>query len=111
MNIKIEDGIYGKGYVYSLYSLEDFEIYENYLKTIDSNYINKYNPNFYSFKEDFEKYKDKLWSDGNKLYTIIGIEDDDAMSDWYWICENNDDSKDIKYILANDKEFENGLVE
>lgn len=111
MNIKIEDGIYGKGYVYSLYSLEDFEIYENYLKTIDSNYINKYNPNFYSFKEDFKKYLYKFFAYKDELYKVIGIEDDDAMSDWYWIIENVNNSKDIKYVLANDSEFEKGLIE
>lgn len=111
MNIRTEDGLYGKGNVYSLYSLEDFDIYENYLKTIDSDYIKKYNPNFHSFKEDFKKYVGKLWNiTKNETYRVIGIEDDDSMGDWYWVLENVENPSDIIYQLANDSDFYKGLI-
>lgn len=112
MNIRTEDGLYGKGYVYTLYTLEDFDIYENYLNTIDNDYIKKYNPNFHSFKEDFKKYVGKLWSiTKNETYRVIGIEDDDTMADWYWVLENIENPSDIIYQLANDSDFYKGLID
>ena len=112
MNIRKENGIYGKGNVYTLYTLEDFDTYENYLKTIDSDYIKKYNPNFHSFKEDFIKYVGKIWNNTkNETYRVIGIEDDDAMGDWYWVLENVENPSDIIYQLANDADFESGFID
>lgn len=122
MQTYIEKGIYGEGEVYVLKTMEDWDEYEKMLKDEGPDFLN-YDPNFYSFKEDFKKYIGKIWQDKNQLrytyngvpvyveYKVIAIEDDYAMLDWYWIVQNVDDDRDIKHILANSTELEEGIIE
>lgn len=114
-------GICGEDDVYVIETLEDWDEYEKVLKDIDKDFITKYNPNFYSFKEDFKKYIGKIWQDKDQLryrfngipvyeeYKVIAIEDDNANLDWYWVVQNVDDDRDIKYILANSYDMQNGI--
>lgn len=118
MEVYIEKGYYREGEVYVLKTLEDWDEYEQLLKERDPDFL-EWNPNFYLFKEDFEKYAGKIWQDKNQLrytlngvpvyeeYEIVGIEDDEAMCDWYWVAKNVKDDNDIKYLLANDPDFVN----
>lgn len=107
--------------VYVLETLEDWDEYEKILKDIDKNFITKYNPNFYSFKEEFKQYIGKIWQDKNQLryringkpvyveYKVIALEDDNANMDWYWVVQNVDDDRDIKYINGNSWDMPNGI--
>ena len=113
-------GIYGEGDVYVLKTIEDWDEYEKLCKERNSDFL-KYNPNFFSFKEDFEKYIGKTWQDKEQLrytyngvpvyveYKVIAIEDNNPMMDWYWIVQNVDDDRDVKSILANSCDLENGI--
>ena len=115
-------GIYGEGDVYILKTMEDWDEYEKLCREKNSDFL-KYNPNFFSFKEDFEKYIGKVWQDKEQLrytyngvpvyveYKVIGLEDNGPMMDWYWIVQNVDDDRDIKSILANSWDLINGLVD
>lgn len=113
-------GIYKEGDVYVLKTIEDWDEYEKLLRERNSDFL-KYNPNFFSFKEDFEKYIGKVWQDKEQLrytyngvpvyveYKVIAIEDNNPMMDWYWIVQNVDDDRDIKTILVNSYDLENGI--
>ena len=113
-------GIYGEGDVYVLKTIEDWDEYEKLCKERNSDFL-KYNPNFFSLKEDFEKYIGKTWQDKEQLrytyngepvyveYKVIAIEDNNPMMDWYWIVQNVDDDRDVKSILANSCDLENGI--
>ena len=113
-------GIYGEGDVYVLKTIEDWNEYEKLCKEQNSDFL-KYNPNFFSFKEDFEKYIGKVWQDKEQLrctyngvpvyveYKVIAIEDNNPMMDWYWIVQNVDDDRDVKSILANSCDLKNGI--
>lgn len=121
MKIYKNKGIYGTKKIYRLESLEDFDEYESILLKIEDDYIRKYNPNFYEFKKDFEKYFGKIWYDKRdivkepdgtstyKVYKLIALEDDHSNLDWYWIAQNLSDSKETKCILANSNEIRLGL--
>ena len=114
-------GICGEGDVYVLKTIEDWDEYEKLCKERNSDFL-KYNPNFFSFKEDFEKYIGKVWQDKEQLrytyndepvyveYKVIAIEDNNPMMDWYWIVQNVDDDRDVKSILANNCDLENGII-
>ena len=113
-------GIYREGDVYVLKTIEDWDEYEKLCRERNSDFL-KYNPNFFSFKEDFEKYIGKVWQDKNQLrytyndepvyveYKVIAIEDNNPMMDWYWIVQNVDDDRDVKSILANSCDLKNGI--
>lgn len=113
-------GIYGEGDVYVLKTIEDWDEYEKLCRERNSDFL-KYNPNFFSFKEDFEKYIGKVWQDKEQLrytyndepvyveYKVIAIEDNNPMMDWYWIVQNVDDDRDVKSILANSCDLKNGI--
>lgn len=115
-------GIYGEGDVYVLKTIEDWDEYEKLCRERNSDFL-KYNPNFFSFKEDFEKYIGKVWQDKEQLrytyngepvyveYKVIAIEDNNPMMDWYWIVQNVDDDRDVKSILANSCDLKNGIYE
>ena len=115
-------GIYGEGDVYVLKTIEDWDEYEKLCREKNSDFL-KYNPNFFSFKEDFEKYIGKVWQDKEQLrytyndepvyveYKVIAIEDNNPMMDWYWIVQNVDDDRDVKSILANSCDLKNGIYE
>lgn len=115
-------GIYGEGDVYVLKTIEDWDKYEKLCRERNSDFL-KYNPNFFSFKEDFEKYIGKVWQDKEQLrytyngvpvyveYKVIAIEDNNPMMDWYWIVQNVDDDRDVKSILANSCDLKNGIYE
>lgn len=121
MEIYKENGIYGEGDVYVLKSLEDFDEYEKLLESEEEGYIKKYNPNFYAFKEEFIQYIGKIWKDKNKRiytlngvpkykeYKVIAIEDNLSWADWYWLLQNTQNEKDIKYLLANGSDLKDGL--
>ena len=114
-------GIYGEDDVYVLKTMDDWDEYERLCREKDPDFL-KWNPNFFSFKEDFKKYIGKTWEDHNQLrytfndipvyeeYKVIGIEDNNPMMDWYWIVQNVDDDRDIKSILANSYDLENGII-
>ena len=109
-------GIYKEGDVYVLKTIEDWDEYEKLCRERI-----KYNPNFFSFKEDFEKYIGKIWKDKDQLrytyngvpvyaeYKVIALEANNPMMDWYWIVQNVDDDRDIKTILVNSYDLENGI--
>ena len=109
-----------EGNVYVLETIEDWDEYEKILKDEDQDFL-KWNPNFYSFKDDFKKYIGKIWQDKNQLrymfngepvyveYKVIALEDDDPNMDWYWVVQNVDDDRDIKRVLANSYEMQNGI--
>ena len=113
-------GIYGEGDVYVLKTIEDWDEYEKLCREKNSDFL-QYNPNFFSFKEDFEKYIGKVWQDKEQLrytyndepvyveYKVIAIEDNNPMMDWYWIVQNVDDDRDVKSILANSCDLKNGI--
>lgn len=113
-------GVIGEGDVYVLETMEDWDEYEKILKDTDQDFL-KWNPNFYSFKEDFKKYIGKIWQDKNQLrymfngepvyveYKVIALEDDNPNMDWYWVVQNVDDDRDIKYVLANSWDMQNGI--
>lgn len=115
-------GIYGEGDVYVLKTIEDWDEYEKLCRERNSDFL-KYNPNFFSLKEDFEKYIGKVWQDKEQLrytyndepvyveYKVIAIEDNNPMMDWYWIVQNIDDDRDVKSILANSCDLKNGIYE
>lgn len=115
-------GIYGEGDVYVLKTIEDWDEYEKLCRERNSDFL-KYNPNFFSLKEDFEKYIGKVWQDKEQLrytyndepvyveYKVIAIEDNNPMMDWYWIVQNVDDDRDVKSILANSCDLKNGIYE
>ena len=105
------------GDVYVLETLEDWDEYEALLKSKGENFL-IYNPNFYAFKDEFKQYIGKIWQDKNQLrytcngvpvyveYKVIAIEDDNAMLDWYWVVQNVDDDRDIKYVNVNCVEYD-----
>ena len=113
----------GEQNVYVLETLEDWDEYEKYLNDKDPNYIPQCNPNFHAFKEEFKQWIGKIWQDKEQLrytyngvpvyveYKVIGIEDNDAMLDWYWIVQNVNDDRDIRSILANSWDLKNGIKE
>ena len=113
-------GIYGEGDVYVLKTIEDWDEYEKLCRERNSDFL-KYNPNFFSFKEDFEKYIGKVWQDKEQLrytcngtpvyveYKVIAIEDNNPMMDWYWIVQNVDDDRDVKSILVNSLDLKDGI--
>lgn len=115
-------GIYGEGDVYVLKTIEDWDEYEKLCRERNSDFL-QYNPNFFSLKEDFEKYIGKVWKDKEQLrytyngepvyveYKVIAIEDNNPMMDWYWIVQNVDDDRDVKSILANSCDLKNGIYE
>ena len=102
---------------YALYTLDDWDEYEKILKK-NGDFLNT----FYSFKEDFIKYIGKTWT--NKYdyshtkkgapvanYKVIGMEDNNAMLDWYFIVQNIEDENDIQYVLVNSTDIEEGLID
>ena len=109
-----------EGNIYVLETMEDWDEYEKILKDEDPDFL-KWNPNFYSFKEDFKKYIGKIWQDKNQLrymfngepvyveYKVIALEDDDPNMDWYWVVQNVDDDRDVKRVLANSWDMQNGI--
>ena len=109
-----------EGNVYVLETMEDWDEYEKILKEMDQDFL-ECNPNFYSFKEDFKKYIGKIWQDKNQLrymfngepvyveYEVIALEDDDPNMDWYWVVRNVDDDRDVKRVLANSWDMQNGI--
>jgi len=122
MRIYRERGVYGEGDVYVLETMKDWEEYEEICKGKDPDFL-KYNPNFFSFKEEFEEFIGKIWQDKDKLkytyngepvyeeYRVIAIEDNNPQMDWYWVVQNVDDDRDIKYILGNSWDLKEGIKE
>ena len=120
MEIYRMKGIYGEGDVYVLKTIEDWDEYEKLCRERNSDFL-QYNPNFFSLKEDFEKYIGKVWQDKEQLrytyndepvyveYKVIAIEDNNPMMDWYWIVQNVDDDRDVKSILANSCDLKIGI--
>lgn len=120
MRIYKEKGIYCEGNVYVLETMEDWDEYEKILSDRDPDFL-KFNPNFFSIKEDFRQYIGKIWQDKEQLrytfngnpvyaeYKVIAIEDNLPQMDWYWIVQNVDDERDIKYLLTNCWDLKNGL--
>lgn len=120
MRIYKEKGIYCEGDVYVLETMEDWDEYEKILSDRNPDFL-KFNPNFFSIKEDFKQYIGKIWKDKEQLrytfngnpvyaeYKVIAIEDNLPQMDWYWIVQNVDDERDIKYLLTNCWDLKNGL--
>lgn len=103
-------GIYEEGTIYVLKNMEDWDELEILYRKGNPVYPNQDSPFFY-LKGEFEKFIGKLWQDKNQTkYKVMGIEKNDPMRDWYWIVQNVDDDRDIKYILANSKDLKNGII-
>lgn len=96
-----------EGTVYVMETPEDFD---KYAEMLGDECIRDCQPNFYVFKDEFTKYKDRIWQDKSQLryefngmpkyeeYKVIAIEDNTPCYDWYWVVQNTDDERDIKYI-------------
>ena len=122
MKITKENGICGLQNVYTLETLEDWDEYEALCLKKDPEFF-KWNPNFYSFKEDFKKYIHKHWYDKDNIrykfndepvyneYEVVAIQDDDSMADWYWYLKNVNNPNDVKYLLVNSNKLKLGLKE
>ena len=120
MEIYRQNGIYGEGDVYVLKTMEDWDDYEKVCREEDPDFL-KWNPNFFAFKEEFREFIGKIWQDKDQLrytyngepvyveYRVIAIEDNKPWMDWYWIVQNVDDDRDIKYILGNSWDLKNGI--
>lgn len=114
MRTYTQKGICGYGTVYVMERMEDFDEYE---KILGREYIERFNPNFYEFKKEFKERIGTWWEDRKQLrymyngkpvyvrYKIIGLEDNNPFMDWYWIVQNEDDSRDVRYINCNDPDF------
>lgn len=112
------DCVDGGSSVYVLRTLKDFDEYEKLMKKEDPEF-SKWNPNFYHLKQEFEEYIGKTWQDKEQLrytyngipfyveYTVIALED--SVHDWYWIVENVDDARDIRYVNAGCNDLKDGL--
>lgn len=109
MEHTIEKGIYGvDGDVWRFYSVEEAEKHKSKCK------------NWPSVLEDLKKYIGHKWFDKSEIrykiddkpvyksYKIIGIEDNRAYCDYYWILE--DEKKNKKFVLTNLKEFYENIV-
>ena len=122
MKISKENGICGLQNVYTLETLEDWDEYEALCLKKDPEFF-KWNPNFYLFKKDFEKYIHKHWYDKDNIryklndepvyneYEVVAIQDDDSMADWYWYLKNVNNPNDIKYLLVSSNKLKLGLKE
>ncbi len=103
MEHTIEKGIYGEGNVWRFYTVEEAE---------------QHDKKSASWKHCVEHMKDclgKFWLDKKDIlyyynnepryrkYKIIGLEDNEAYSDYYWILEN--EFGDRKYELTNSADF------
>lgn len=107
----ITNGPFGHQPVYVLKNLNDFKEYEEYL---GEEAIKCFNPNFYSIKKDFKEYlgtirKQASYDENDKEiiteYLVIGIEDNYAYGDWYWILQEINNPKIITYVNINDQGF------
>ena len=122
MEIYRQNGIYCEGDVYVLKTMEDWDEYEKVCREKDQDFL-KWNPNFFAFKEEFKEFIGKIWKDKDQLrytyngepvyveYRVIAIEDNKPWMDWYWVVQNVDDDRDIKYILGNSWDLKNGIKE
>ena len=91
MEHTIEKGIYGEGDVWRFYTVEEAE---------------QHNTKSASWKYTVEQMKDclgKIWTNKGCEYKIIGLEDNEPYSDYYWILEN--ETGDRIYELAGYAEF------
>lgn len=99
-----EPGIYGEDDVWRFYTIEEAEQHQNQCS------------NWPSILEDFKKYLGKTWLDKKDIrylvnsepvyreYTLIGIEDNHAWMDYYWILEDPL-TKKRKWELVNNASF------
>lgn len=97
MESLIEKGFYGEqGYVYRFYTIEEMLTH------------NTKCGNWPFILQQAEKYLGCIWVDRNGVvYKIIGVEDNNAWLDYYWILE--DCNGDRKYMLVNDPDFEKNI--
>lgn len=97
-------GIYCEGTIYVMERPEDFDEYE---KILGKERIETYNPNFYSFRDEFREKIGTYWEDPKQhvRYKIIALEDNNPWADWYWIVQNEDDPRDVRFINCNDPDF------
>ena len=105
------DGPFGHQPVYVLKNLDDFREYK---KLLGEEGIRRLLPNFYTIRKRFKKLcgtivKQESYDENNNVvstdYKVIGIEDNYAYSDWYWILQDINDPKIITYVNINDSEF------
>lgn len=104
-----ENGIYGEGDIWRFYTVEEAEKHE------------KQCVNWPRILEDFKKIIGKTWLDKKDIrylvnsvpvyrkYIIIGIEDNEAWADYYWILEDPL-TKKRKFELVNDAGFYKDIV-
>lgn len=101
-------GLYGEGDVYVLKTMEDWDKLEKIMREKNPEFP-KYSI-FFELKKDFEKYIGKIWQESETRYRVIGIEDNTPMADWYWIVQNVNDERDMKYLLAISTDLRNGII-
>lgn len=107
MQHTIENGIYGEGDIWKFYSISEAEEHENSC------------PNWPHILERFKEIYGKVWEDRRNLryrlngvpvyeeYTIVGVEDNDAWADYYWILKGRDGK--LRYELTNNSDFYNWI--
>jgi len=103
----IESRLYPNADVWRFYSIEEAEKHESSC------------PNWKYVLEDFKKIFGKIWEDKKDIryfyndvpvyheYRVIGLEDNNAWADYYWILEDKNGLR--RYELANMSEFYEGI--
>lgn len=97
---------YREDNVYLIERIEDFEEWRQLHKNSNGNRFAD------EMEDEFRQYIGKTWINpktGNH-YKIIGLEDNNAWMDWYWVIQNIDDDRDISHELANDTGFYKNFV-
>ena len=98
------NGIYGEGDVYRVYSAEEAEREKDFCR------------NWPNVGDDMKRLLGMKWVDlddpedldGRKEWTVIGVEDNEAWADYYWILEDGEGNR--RYELANCTDFYDGII-
>lgn len=90
------NGIWENADVYQFYNVEEAKQH----KTLDNNYPR--------IVKEFEQLLGKSWVDEfNNYWQIIGLEDNQAWDDYYWIIKFGET---IKFLLVNDSRIYKQIV-
>ena len=98
------NGIYGEGDVHRAYSAGEASMDKDFCR------------NWPNVADDMRRMLGMKWVDLDdadgldacKEWTIIGVEDNEAFADYYWILEDGEGNR--RYELANCPDFRNGII-